>query len=114
MIGNENLEAEFHEAMLQLYEDAKRLDIYAEGFRKMVKELGGVRAASNLLSQGNPWTETQLASVTELMLAPGGRENLKYTVEALVLKPRFVFLFDNKQREKACQRLKALDPSWEC
>ena len=114
MNRNENLEAEFNEAMEQLYEDAKALDIIATRFRNDVQKYGGVYTAHHYLSEGDPWTPSQLESVTKLIMARGGIRNLKYTVEALVLKPRFAPLFSNEQREKACERLKILDSFWEC
>src|SRR5438105_4281557 len=106
------LEAEFHEAMLHLYTDAKKLGVYATRFRNEVNEYGGVDAARRFLSKGNPWDAGQLEGVTLLIDADGGIKNLQYTAEALMLQPRFSSLFTEEERKKACRRLKDLDPSW--
>ncbi len=109
-----DLEAEFHEAMLQLYDDAKALGVIATRFSNEVKARGGVNAAKHFLSRGDPWEPSQLEGVTPLLLAQGGKSNLKYTVEALVLNEKYVGLFTEEERDRACKRLKELDSSWQC
>jgi hypothetical protein len=114
MNENENLEAleaEFHNEMLRLYEVAKKLGINATRFLGEIRKRGGVGAAKHFLETGDPWTPSQLEGVTQFILYGGKLED---TSESLVLKKKFVSLFEVYEREKACERLKVLDPSWLC
>ena len=47
------LEAEFHEAMLDVYEAARAHDYHATYFKRMIDEYGGVGAARRLLAKGD-------------------------------------------------------------
>ena len=75
-----HLEEQFHAAMLHIYESSARLNppYRATRFLQMVQGSGGKAAADQLLASANP-----SAGFTELFLR--GRENLKLSVEYLVL-----------------------------
>jgi len=94
------LERQFHQAMLQIYEDARRLrpPYYATRFLRMVREHGGRRAADTLLATGEP-----SEGFTELFLR--GRR-LDLSVEYLVLKHPWRDLFTADQLAVARKRLK--------
>ncbi len=95
---NNNLEGEFHEAMLNIYHAAAELGYRPTYFLRMVNEHGGLGAAKRLLSA----TETQegLTKLWEL-----GR--LDISVEALVLDERWESLFSDDERRKALERLES-------
>lgn len=83
--------------MEAIYHNAKReIGYNATRFLVMVKELGGVGAAHQLLAG-----ERIHDGFAELLLA--GRPDL--TVEALVLKPGFQTLFSENERQTARERL---------
>lgn len=111
MNENDNLEAEFHHEMLRLYEVAKALGVNATRFLSEIRKRGGVGAAKHLLEAGDPWTPSQLEGVSQFIIYGG---KLADTSEALVLKKKFASLFEPHEREKACDRLKNLDPFWSC
>lgn len=95
-----SLEDEFHAAMLQIYECAARLKppYRATRFLQMVQGSGGKAAADQLLASANP-----SAGFTELFLR--GRENLKLSVEYLVLQSPWHQLFTEEQLAVARRRL---------
>lgn len=97
------IEEQFHAAMLNIYESAARLKppYRATRFRQMVQENGGKRAADQLLASADPST-----GFTELFLR--GRENLKLSVEYLVLQRRWRELFTEEQLSEARKRLKSV------
>jgi hypothetical protein len=97
---NSDLELQFHDEMLNIYEVGKRLHppYHATRFRKMVLELGGKRAADELLATGEP-----SEGFTELYLR-GNRLDL--SVEYLVLKDPWRTLFDPDQLAIARERLR--------
>jgi hypothetical protein len=92
---------QFHGAMLAIYDAALRLKpaYRATVFLRMVQEHGGKEAADRLLSTGNP-----SSGFTELYLR--GKENLKISVEYLVLQNPWRELFTEEQRAIARKRLK--------
>lgn len=96
---NSQLEIDFHEAMLGIYDAALRLKppYHAAYFRRMVLERGGRRAANQLLA-----TQEPSSGFTELYLR-GGRLDL--SVEYLVLKKPWRDLFSTEQLEVARGRL---------
>jgi hypothetical protein len=96
----DRLLAEFHQAMLGIYEAARRLKpIYTPtDFLKMVNELGGKATADRLLAKNAP-----SSGFTELYLR--GKENLKISVEYLVLQNKWRELFNPQQRAIARKRL---------
>ncbi|MGD9582656.1 MAG: hypothetical protein AB7V26_03150 [Lysobacterales bacterium] len=95
-----NLEEQFHAAMLQIYELAARLKppYRATRFLQMVQSQGGKAAADQLLSTSNPSD-----GFTELFFR--GKENLKLSVEYLVLQAPWSELFSQDQLAKARKRL---------
>ena len=92
------LEERFHNAMLDVYKDAKRECNYnATYFLRMVTEQGGLKAARHLLA-----TERPSDGFTTLWEC--GR--LDISVEALVaFRPEFAPLFTDTEREIARNRL---------
>ncbi len=94
----EDLEIRFHQAMLNLYHAAVELGYRPTYFIQMVNELGGVGAARRLLS-----TEDIQAGLTRLWKL----ERLDLSVEAHVLQDPWTALFNDDERQKACERLKA-------
>ena len=92
------LEREFHNAMVDIYRQAKTECRYnASRFLQMISEHGGMGTAKHLLAS----YEIQYG-FTELWLY--GRLDL--TVEAHVLKPEFQELFTDQERERARKRLR--------
>jgi hypothetical protein len=91
---------QFHEAMLGIYEAARSLKppYTPSEFLKMVNELGGKGAADRLLAKDTP-----SSGFTELFLR--GKENLKISVEYLVLRNPWHSLFDSQQLAVARKRL---------
>ena len=94
------LEDQFHAAMLHIYESAAQLrpPYRAARFLQMVQGSGGKSAADQLLASANP-----SAGFTELFLR--GRENLKLSVEYLVLQEPWADLFSEEQLAVARKRL---------
>lgn len=96
-----NLEEEFHQAMLGIYRTAIVACNYrAKAFLSMVVEMGGLRAAKQLLSS----TEIQ-SGLYELFEC--GRLDL--TVECLVAEKyegKYQVLFEPEEVEEAERRLK--------
>lgn len=90
----------FHQAMLATYDAARRLKpaYNPTAFRQMVGEHGGKEAADRLLAAKNP-----SSGFTELLLR--GKENLKLSVEYLVLQQPWRTLFDPEQLAIARRRL---------
>lgn len=99
MQGNTQLEQQFHDAMLGIYEAAKTLDppYHATRFHLMVNRLGGRVTADKLLATDQP-----SEGFTELFLR--GRR-LDLSVEYLVLQNPWRELFDPEQLAVARQRL---------
>ncbi|MGH8054999.1 MAG: hypothetical protein ACREP4_13880 [Stenotrophomonas sp.] len=95
-----NLEEQFHAAMLNIYEQGTRLkpSYRATRFRQMVLSLGGKAAADQLLSA--PGVSD---GFTELFLR--GPENLRLSVEYVVLQEPWRPLFTDEQRAVARKRL---------
>ena len=92
-----DLEKKFHQAMLDVYENAKRECQYnATYFLGMVADHGGLETAHRLLA-----TNKTSNGFTALWMC--GCLNL--TVEAVVLKPEFASLFSDAERRIAKSRL---------
>ena len=98
-----HLEDQFHAAMLHIYESAARLSppYRATRFLQMVQGNGGKAAADQLLASPNP-----SAGFTELFLR--GREQLKLSVEYLVLQEPWRALFTEEQLAVAAKRLQGV------
>ena len=94
------LEDGFHAAMLHIYESSARLKppYRATRFLQMVQGNGGKAAADTLLGGTNP-----SAGFTELFLR--GPENMKLSVEYLVLQEPWRDLFTPEQLAEATRRL---------
>jgi hypothetical protein len=92
-----DLEKKFHQAMLDIYEIAKcECNYNATYFLRMVVDYGGLQAARRLLATDKPSD-----GFTALWMC----RRLDLSVEAVVLKPEFVPLFTDAEREIARNRL---------
>lgn len=98
---SQQLTNQFHAAMLAIYDAGLRLTppYRATRFLRMVQEHGGQEAADRLLATGAP-----PSGFAELYLR--GKENLKISVEYLVLQDPWRALFREDQRAVARKRLK--------
>ena len=93
----EQLEAVFHEAMVDIYHTAASLGYRPTYFLRMVSEHGGVSAARRLLRAAE--RQSGLTRLREL-------DRLDISVEALVLQERWKVLFSDKERRQARERLR--------
>lgn len=102
--GLRQLEAEFLEAMLDVYCAVAEVVNPPKRFRVMLHQYGAVKTARRLLSKD----ELQDTFI-ELAL----RQRLDLSVEALVLQPKYRQLFTDAELQKAQSRLKSCgyDPS---
>ena len=90
-------EARFHEAMLDVYRNARQRCRYnATYFLQMVGEIGGLATARTLLQRSEP-----SSGFAELWQCGA----LDLTVEAQVLRPEFADLFSEEERAIARRRL---------
>ena len=90
-------EADFHRAMVRLYETAKReLGYNATYFLRMVSDHGGVEAAHRLLATDKP---------SEGFTTLWSARRLDLSVEAHVLDPVYETLFTDDERRTARRRL---------
>jgi len=92
-------EAEFHRAMMDVYEAAQARDYYATYFKGMIDEYGGVEAAKRLLAKRE--IQSGLMRLWELSL-------LDHSMEAAVLQERFRSLFTEVELQEARWRLEQL------
>ena len=84
-----NLSDKFHQEMLDTYQEAKKECKYnATRFLQMVSEHGGVETARVLMSTD----DVAQSGLTELYLC----RQLKISVEAKMLLPKYAALFDEK------------------
>lgn len=91
------LEKQFHDAMVNIYKQAKEECGYAPAlFLKMVGELGGIETAKRLLRSKN----TQYGFF-ELQRC----NRLDLTMEAHVIKPEYAELFEAEEVREARERL---------
>src|SRR5438105_4118966 len=92
------LESQFHEAMLDIYRQAKSEAGYnATRFLGMVSDRGGIETARYLL---------HASSVSEGYKALWERKHLELTVEAVILQPKWRGLFTQAERNIAITRLR--------
>jgi hypothetical protein len=90
-------ERQFHRAMVEIYEAAKRdLGYNAARFLQMISEQGGLATARQLL-----WSDQPSDGFTTLW----SHHRLDLTVEAHVLKHDYVTLFTEADRQQARRRL---------
>lgn len=95
--ANLSLEDKFHHEMVGIYETAKKeLHYNASYFIKMVAEHGGVKTAQKLLASSEP-----SSGFTVLW----EHQRLDLSVESLVLRPDYLPLFTEQEREIARARL---------
>jgi hypothetical protein len=94
-----SLEVEFHHAMLCVADEAKKRRYYPTYFLRLVYEIGGIRAAKQLLA--NQEIQQGLMKLYELDL-------LHTSVEAYVIQDRFSSLFCEDERTEARRRLTEL------
>ena len=95
---SDNLEDQFHKAMIDFYQNALRdCTQRAAYFLQMVGRQGGVETAKKLL-QSN---DIEPGSIT---LWKCGRLDLMF--EYLVLQPKYADLFTDEEKEMARNRLK--------
>lgn len=93
----DELERRFHQAMIDVYINAKRECNYnATYFLRMVNEYGGLQAARRLLASDK---------ITYGFTALWECGRLDLSMEANVLKPEFAPLFTDVEREIARTRL---------
>jgi len=94
---NQHLVNEFHQAMLRVYQDAKRLAGYnATYFLNMINDHGGYETARRLLHTPN--VPTGLTALWQ-------KGQLSISMENVVLQERFDPLFTDDDRAIARQRL---------
>lgn len=93
-----DLERAFHDAMVEIYQRAKREANYtATYFIQMVSELGGLAAAQQLL---------HASAVSQGFTALWERHRLDLTMEAMIVEEeRFQPLFTDDELETARRRL---------
>ncbi len=93
----DDVQRQFHIAMVQVYEAAKRETGYnATRFLQMVAEQGGLATAKKLL---------HAPQVSDGFTALWERGRLDLAVEAVVQRDEFAALFDDDERELARDRL---------
>jgi hypothetical protein len=93
----DDIERQFHKAMIEVYESAKRETGYnATRFLQMISEQGGVATARQLLHS---------PQVSDGFTALWERRRLDLAVEAVILRPEFDPLFSDEEREIARERL---------
>ncbi|MGI8774893.1 MAG: hypothetical protein ACR2KQ_07765 [Actinomycetota bacterium] len=94
-------EASLDDAMLRIYQHlGKEHGYYATYFLLMLRENGGIRTAQRLLNPMKGWSEGFL-KIVEL-------GQLEWTVEALILRPEFRSLFEERWLSEARRRLKSV------
>jgi len=93
------VEAEFHQAMMEVYKVAKDHGYYATYFKGMIDEYGGVEVAKRLLAKQG--IQSGLMRLRELDL-------LDHSMEAAVLQERFRSLFTEAEVQEARRRLEQL------
>jgi hypothetical protein len=94
------VEERFHQAMIDVYERARReAGYHAARFLGMVSEVGGVEAAHRLLKAPDP---------SDGFVALWEKGRLDLSVEAQVLRPEFRELFSADELARAMSRLAAV------
>ena len=92
-------EKAFAKAMLDPYRDALKLGYKASYFLRMLHDLGAVNAAKQLIH--NPSFSSGFTQLYEL-------QRLDLSVEAIVLQPQWLELFDDADRKAARKKLETL------
>ncbi|HEU4321798.1 MAG TPA: hypothetical protein VFS21_01500 [Roseiflexaceae bacterium] len=91
-----NLEAAFHQEMLDSYHQLAEQGYRATYFLRMIQQHGGLQAARQLIAQEG--TSEGLHRIWDL-------KRLDLSAEALALKPEFRSLFSDEERQRARQHL---------
>ena len=95
----DELERRFHQAMVSIYDTAKReLGYNATRFLQMLSNQGGLATAKQLLWDDRP---------SDGFTTPWERGRLDLTVEAYVMANEFAGLFTEADRNRTRDRLKA-------
>ena len=94
-----NLESEFHQEMLRIYEEAKEFGYYPNYFLGMVVERGGLSAAKHLISG---------SQLSDGFVRLWEEERLDLSVEALVLQDPWSSLFIHEELAEARRRLEGV------
>ena len=98
-----DVEREFHQEMVRIYEEATKFGYYPTYFLGMVNGMEGVAAAKKLLNTASPSSGfTRLWEECRLDLS----------VEALVVQEPWDSLFTDGELEEARQRLDDLGYDW--
>ena len=93
-----NIEQQFDAAMMNIYRSAKFVAKYnAARFLQMLNEHRGLKTAQILIHS---------QTVSDGYTALWERGHLDLTVEALILDPKWIDLFDDEERSIARNRLK--------
>ena len=95
----QELENEFHEAMITTYEEGAKRGYYPTYFMQMLDQYGGVGTAKRLLAKRE--IQSGLMKLYELGL-------LDSSMEAYVIKERYQPLFTEEERQEARRRLEEL------
>jgi hypothetical protein len=105
MNSPDNLEIQFHDRMLQIYEQAKsECDYTATRFRNMVANQGGLQAARALLNS---------RAYSEGLTRLWEEKRLDISMEATVLKEPWRHLFTDEELTAARKKLAALGYNFE-
>ena len=101
-MDKKQLEADFHHAMLEIYDLAKKLPTpyRATRFKQMVDELGGKAAADKLLASPD------ISQGLHDLYLYGQEKGLKISMEYLILQERWSPLFTEEQKSIARKKLK--------
>jgi hypothetical protein len=107
MKNNTELELQFHEAMIDLYEQSKsELHYNAIRFLQVVNEHGGVKAAKILLADKNyteglikMWEKGRLDLTMEAMIVENPKWHCLFTKEELSIAKEKLINLDYKQKE---------------
>lgn len=89
-------EAEFHHAMIDVYQNAKKAGYNANYFIQSVSERGGLATARDLVNSTTP---------SQGFTALWDLKRLDLSLEAVVLQPRFQHLFTTRELKTARRRL---------
>jgi ethanolamine utilization protein EutA (predicted chaperonin) len=94
-----SLEEQFQQAMIRVYENAKKHEYFADDFKRMIDEYGGVGTAKRLLAKQE--IQEDLMRLYEMDL-------LGQSMEVLVIQKRFKPLFTADEIAEAHRRLEQL------
>ena len=93
------LEKQFHGAMMRVYENAKEHDYFATYFKRMLDTYEGVETARRLLAK---------QEIQEGLMKLWGMKLLDQSMESLVIQEIFKSLFTDAEIAEAHRRLEEL------